>query len=138
MSLSCDCDYEYEFSPGEWDYEYKDNLYLIPLTTTRRKRCCSCNKLIDIGSICNKYPRSRYPYSDIEARITTGRNLEDCFNDEATTPIACHYHCKRCAEIWLNLTEIGYECLFPNENMEESLKEYHELSGFKANQEKGD
>ena len=34
---------------------------------------------------------------------------------------------KRCAEIWLNLTDIGYECLFPNENMENSLSEYHEI-----------
>lgn len=134
MGLFCSCDFDYEFGAGEWYYDYDSQGYLIQLETSRRKRCCSCNALIDIGAICNKYPRLRYPYTEAEARIMCGCDLEDSFSDEARIPMAPHYHCERCAEIWLNLTDIGYECLSPSEDMEEALKEYHQLSGFKANQ----
>lgn len=131
MSLSCNCDYEYDGEPGQWHYYPCGDEYLIPLDTKKRKRCCSCNELIEIGSLCNKYPRYRYPYSDVEARITCGGDLDDSFNNEPEIPIADHYHCEKCAEIYLNLTDIGYECLLPCENMEDSLKEYHTLSGWK-------
>jgi len=137
MGLSCSCefDYEYEFEAGEWYYDYDSQGYLIPLETSRRKRCCSCNALIDVGATCNKYPRLRYPYTDAEARIKCGfDDLESSLSEEARIPMAPHYHCERCAEIWLNLTDIGYECISPSENMVELLKEYHKLSGFKANQ----
>ena len=133
MSLSCSCDFDYEFSAGEWAYIFDGNEYQIPLKTNRRKRCVSCGKLIDAGAICNVYTRYRYPFDDIEARIKCGcHDIEGAFNDEPTIKIAPHYHCERCGEIWMNLTAIGYECLSPNENMEEALKEYHELSGFRV------
>ena len=131
MSLSCSCDYDYEFEEGQWYYTYNYDQDFVPLDTSRRKRCCSCNELINIGSPCLKYSRSRYPYTEAESRIVTGVCLEDSLADEAPIPIADHYHCEKCAEIWLNLTDIGYECLSPNECMPDSLKEYHELSGFK-------
>jgi len=135
MSLSCSCDYDYEYEAGEWYYDYGytigEESYFVPLATNRRKRCCSCNELINIGSLCNIYPRARYPHNEIESRITNGCDLEGSLCDEATIPMANHYHCKGCAEIWLNLTDIGYECLWPNENMMESLKEYHQISGFR-------
>ena len=130
MSLSCSCDYDYEFAAGEWSYFFSCAELQAPLNTMRRKRCVSCGKLIDIGSLCNIYPRYRYPWDEIESLIKCGRALDDVFGDEPTIKIAPHYHCERCGEIWMNLTDIGYECLSPSENMEESLKEYHELSGF--------
>jgi len=135
MSLSCSCDYDYEYDAGEWYYaEYTADFTL--LDTHRRKRCCSCGELIDIGSLCIKFPRSRYPHNDVESRIMTGRCLEDSLCDEAPINIAAHYQCERCAEIFLNLTDIGYECLSPSEDMRESLKEYHELSGFNPSPKK--
>ena len=131
MSLSCSCDYEYDFEPGQWTYWFELNSFdFEPLDTTRRKRCCSCNKLIDIGSLCIKYGRSRYPYNEVESRIV-GTDWE-CF-EEPPIPIADHYHCEGCGEIYLNLVDIGYECLMPNEDMEDTLKEYQALIGFKRN-----
>lgn len=129
MGLSCSCDYEAEF--GDWGYSFEFTTDFIPLTTPKRKRCCSCNKLISLGDLCVKYLRHRYPYSEIEARIVGAD--PDC-NEEPPIRIADHYHCEQCAEIWLNLTDIGYECLSPNEDMAQSLKEYHEISGFKLTQ----
>lgn len=136
MGLSCSCDYEYEFEPGEWTYWYEDTSGFIHLETSRRKRCCSCNDLIDIGSLCVKYPRLRYPYNEIEARIQTGGDLDDSLSEEPQIPIACHYHCEKCGEIYMNLTDIGYNCLAPCEDMNETLKEYHEITGFKINNDK--
>jgi len=131
MSLSCACDYDYDFESGDWMYWTENMSEFMPLDTTRRKRCRSCGKLINIGATCIKYPRYRYPHNDVESRITMGCDLDDSLQDEPCIQIAAHYHCEKCAEIFLNLTDIGYNCLSPNEDMRESLKEYHKLSGFK-------
>jgi len=132
MSLSCSCDYDYDydFEAGDWMYYYEDSDELIPLDTTRRKRCCSCGELINIGATCSKYPRRRYPHNDIESRINFSGDVEDALCDEPCISMAAHYQCEKCAEIFMNLMDIGYNCLSPNEDMRESLKEYHELSGF--------
>ena len=130
MTLSCSCEYDWEPEIGDWIYRFENIVDFEPLQTSKRKRCCSCNELINIGDLCLKYSRSRYPYNEVESRITTGVCLEDSLADEAPIVIADHYHCERCAEIWLNLTDIGYECLAPNDNMAKALKEYHEISGF--------
>jgi len=134
MGLSCSCDFDYDFQPGDWTYWFDQcSLDFEKLETLKRQRCCSCGELISINSLCVKYSRYRYPYNKIEARI---HNIDwDCF-EEPPIKIAYHYHCEKCAEIWLNLTYIGYECLSPNENMKESLKEYQELIGFKEKEEK--
>lgn len=135
MSLSCSCDYDYdyEFEPGQWMYDWLNpkTINFEPLNTSKRKRCCSCNSLINIGDLCVKYTRGRCPYTEIEARI---HKIDWESLGESTIPIASHFHCEKCGEVWLNLTAIGYECLMPNENMQEALKEYHELSGFKKEQ----
>lgn len=134
MSLSCSCDYDYQFYPGEWSYFFSNNEDFILLDTVRAKRCCSCGKLVKVGELCIKYKRYRYPYTEVESRIVCGgRDLEDAFNDEPSIRISDHIHCEWCGEMYLNLTAIGYECLAPCEDMRTSLKEYHELSGFKAN-----
>jgi len=131
MSLSCSCDYDYDYEPGDWMYWFENSSDFIPLDTTRRKRCCSCNELIDIGALCIKYPRRRYPHDEIESNIKMGTDLESAFCDEPCISISDYYHCEKCGEIFLNLTDIGYECLLPEEDMRESLKEYHELTGFR-------
>ena len=131
MPLSCSCDYDGDYGPGDWLYDIEADRYFIEAKFFRRKRCCSCGKLIDLFSLCNEYTRYRYPVDEIEAKIKVGCELDNVFDDEPTIKIASHYHCEKCAEIWLNLTEIGYECLMPYENMEGALKEYHIISGFK-------
>ncbi len=128
MPLSCDCDFNFDYDYGDWAYWYKDTPDFEPLKTSRRKRCCSCKELIGIGDLCTRYPRYRYPYSETEARII---NADPDLDEEPPIKIADHYHCEECGEIWLNLTDIGYDCLSPSENMKDSLKEYHEMSGFK-------
>lgn len=128
MGLSCSCDWEPE--PGAVCYCYDNALYdFEPLKTSRRKRCCSCKKLINIEELCFIHPRYRYPHNDVEARIV---GADPDLNEEPTIPMANHYQCEKCAEIWLNLTDLGYECLCPGENMEKSLKEYHEITGFES------
>lgn len=129
MSLSCGC-VEWEPEPGEWAYWWDRIPDFEPLQTSKRKRCCSCKQLINIGTPCVRHPRYRYPYNEVEARIT---GCEWNYFEEPPIRIADHYQCERCGEIWLNLETLGFECLQPNENMEESLQEYWELTGFKPN-----
>jgi hypothetical protein len=131
MSLSCSCDWEAE--PGSICYDYDGSSQdFEPLKTSKRKRCCSCKKLIDIGSLCIIHPRYRYPHNEIEARIT---GCDWDLNEEPTIKISDHYQCEKCAEIWLNLTDLGYECLWPGEDMKKSLKEYHEITGFNKSEQ---
>jgi len=130
MGLSCSCDYEYEFEPGEWTYFFPAMVDFVPLDTKKAKRCCSCKRLIKVGDICSKYPRYRYPYTEVEAKIKCRRDLDDCFSDEPCIRIVDHCHCEWCGEIYLNLVDLGYECLLPNESMKDILAEYHDISGF--------
>jgi hypothetical protein len=125
---------KYDYDPGDWccDLNRPDEYDFEPLQTRRRVRCCSCNKLIDIGSLCIRHPRHRYPYDSIESQIKCGCDIEGVFCDPPSIRIADYFQCERCGEIWLNLQALGFECLSPNEDMEESLAEYHELTGFHA------
>ncbi len=127
MGLSCSCDWECDTEPGSWAYVYTWDVDFKRLNTSKRKRCCSCKKLINIGDPCIEYARCRQPYNEIEAKIW-GLPWESLENPEI--PIASHYHCEKCGEIYLNLGYIGYECLIPNENMPEMLREYQEMTGF--------
>lgn len=127
MPLSCGCDWDYDLDYGDWVYYWDCTQDFKPLSTTRAKRCVSCGNLIPVGALCILHPRLRYGYNEIEARIT-GSDPE---NGEPTIGMAPHYQCERYGEIWLNLQAAGYECLSPTENMEEALKEYHDISGFK-------
>ena len=115
--LSCSCP-EYEpDEPGEWWYFYPDDL--TKFEGKRRKRCKSCHALIDLGSDCLEFKRERNPWTELE---------EDICGQEI--PIASYFFCERCAEIYLNLTAVGY-CFGPTENMEHALEEYWDLTGFK-------
>ena len=132
-TLSCSCDWDNDQDPGNWHYclYYLDSYKFRPLETNRRVRCCSCRALIDIGALCVRHRRHRYPWDEIESRIKCRCDLEDVFCDPPTISIANHYQCERCGEIWLNLQSLGFECLSPNENMADALAEYHDLAGWK-------
>lgn len=126
MPLSCSCDYDYDLEPGMWMY-YPDGKTphdFMNFSSSRRKRCCSCGRLIDIGAVCVRHPRYRYPHTEVEARIN-GADWDLC--EEPTIRMADHIQCERCGEIYFNLFELGFECLMPNEDMEKALEEYKEL-----------
>ncbi len=114
MSLSCSCDYEPD-SPEEI-------VYLMPydfsvLETSRRKRCTSCNELIDIGADCAVIPRFRGALDDIEARI---------YGDDHTVPLAPHYMCEECAGLAFALAELGF-CASLYENQRRLVAEYNAM-----------
>lgn len=122
MPLSCSCDYDFHYEPdyGSWEVDWQStDLDFVKLATKKRKRCVSCGCLIDIGSLVIKYKCLRYPHNEVEEKIT-GCILDD----EPHLPKAPIYHCEKCGEIYLNLTEVGFECLYPTENMPDMLKEF--------------
>lgn len=132
MSLSCSCDWDHDYDPGDWLYDHDptDKYDFEPLQTRRRVRCCSCKELIDIGALCLRHRRHRYPYDEIESQIKIGWCLETVMCDEPTIRMSDHYQCERCGEIWLNLQALGYECLSPGEDMADALADYHDLTGW--------
>ncbi|MEJ2043670.1 MAG: hypothetical protein P8X74_03765 [Reinekea sp.] len=123
MPLSCSCDYDYEFEEGDWYYDICDPDF-EPLNFKRSKRCCSCGELIKPGGLSLAHIRVRYPYDELESRKKLSLDLDDAMEHEASIRIADHHQCEKCGEIWLNLQEVGFECLSPAENMQEMLKEY--------------
>ena len=127
MPLSCSCDWDWEPDPGGWCFDpfWLEKIDFEPLEGKKRRRCASCGKLINIGSPCIKHSRSRYPYTDAEARISAGySDLEDAMCDEPSIKMADLVQCEKCGEIWLNLQSVGFECLTPTEDMQEALKDY--------------
>ena len=111
MSLSCSC-----YTDGDWWYFGPDDFSI--LKTSRRKRCCSCKELINIGACCTEFQRGREPLSYVEERI---------WGDEVQ--IADWYMCGKCSEIYFNLLELNY-CLYLGDSMQENLEEYWALTGF--------
>ncbi len=114
--LSCSC--------GEWEGEgwyYINPSDFTKLSTTRRKRCCSCQELININADCLEFDRYRAPKDEIEIKI---------FGEDEEIEIATWYMCEGCGEIFLNLEDLGY-CLSIETPMQEYLAEYQEMTGFK-------
>ena len=114
MTLSCDCDIEYYPDPGDTTWYYP-NTYST-LNTTRRKRCVSCKSLIDKGSVVAEIVRVKIPGHDIEIAI---------YGDEGEIPLASHYLCEECADIYFSITELGY--CFSDWDMHKALKEYQQI-----------
>jgi len=110
--LSCSCP---DYNEGEY---YTFNLDFSTLKTNRRKRCCSCKELINIGTVCVNFRRFRDPCTDLEERI---------HGDEVE--LATWYMCEKCGEIFFNLEDLKY-CLDIGQNMNDYLQEYWELTEF--------
>jgi len=109
--LSCGC-----FDDGEWYYIPPEDFTV--LNTTRRKRCCSCGKLIDWETPCLQFTRIRDPCNDIEERI---------WGDEVQ--MADWYMCEWCGEMFLNLEALGY-CHQLGGRIDDDLHDYWDLTGF--------
>ena len=116
MSLSCSCD---EWDGDGWAYNVPYDFSIF--SKKKRKRCCSCKELIDIGSDCLEFERSRYAKTEIEYRI---------YGDDNEIGLAPWWMCEKCGEIFLNLESLGY-CLDIAEPMSQALNEYREMTGFK-------
>lgn len=116
MTLSCSC------PTDGCDWYYWPPKDFINFPHKRRKRCISCTKLIDNNAPCAEFDRWRSSYTYIEERI---------YGDEV--PLAPVYACQECAEIFFNLTDIGY-CINLGYNLHEVLEEYWELTGFSPTQ----
>ena len=117
MGLSCECGVD----EGEWEwwYEISNDADFEPLDTKKRKRCASCNTLIDVKSDCLRFEKFRYPKDEIEERL---------YGNEIR--LADQYLCRACGEIYLNLDAAGY-CYQLGEDLREQLKEYWEITGFR-------
>jgi hypothetical protein len=118
VMLSCTCYDGY----GDWWYLPPNDFTVFH--GKRRKRCCSCGKLIEIGSQCAALDRYRFSKSYVE---------ENIYGDEV--PLAYWYLCEPCAEIFFNLNEVGY-CYYAGDDLREYLREYWERTGFKAKEDK--
>lgn len=115
--LSCDCSGIYEAEPGDWYWLQPKDFSIF--NRKNRKKCKSCSGKIEIGAHCLEFERFRVSKTDIEIRIRGGEYQ-----------IATYYLCEKCGEIFLNLSAAGF-CLQFEENMNDVLREYHKLTGFK-------
>lgn len=121
MPLTCSCDYDYEPEPGQREIDYNAEYDFNPLQTSRAKRCISCKKLIFVGSECLEFPINRHPHTETEAK---SHGVDWGGFEEPVIKMAPVYQCEKCGEIWLNLQNVGFECLSPWENMPQTLKDY--------------
>jgi hypothetical protein len=88
----------------------------------KRKRCCSCKELIDIGALSLKFACHRPPKNEIEDRI---------YGEDGEIPLADKFLCEPCGDQFMNLEALGF-CIDITENMIDLLKEYVENYGRKA------
>ncbi len=109
MSLSCYCHPD----DHEWWYESDENF--SQLQTKQRRRCASCDDLINIGGDVLRIRSWRLPKTDIEERI---------HGEEV--PLADKFMCEECAGIFMSLTDLGY-CISLGGDIHDDLAEYHDL-----------
>lgn len=112
MTLSCSCD----FDPGDYTWFWLDHSNFKPFDRKRRKRCCSCHELIQIGEDSIEFYRYRECRSDIDERI---------YGD--MVPLANAFMCEECSGLYLALDELGYGCLDISVPMKDYIVEYNEM-----------
>ena len=109
MSLSCGCDW------GDYDSYYEDPpTDFVTLNTKRRRRCCSCRELIDLGADVLRFDMYREPRSSIEDNI---------YGDQVS--LAPLWMCEECGGLYLALSELGF-CIAIGGSMRELVNEYNE------------
>jgi len=113
MSLSCSCD----FDPSDYETWWEGHSKFKPLESKRRKRCCSCEELIEITSEVIEFYNYRRPKDDIEERI---------HGDEGVA-LASSFMCEDCGGLYLALDELGYGCLDISGSMRDYVAEYNQM-----------
>ena len=116
MPLTCYCDWEP--APGEWWFHPPSDY--STLETNQAKRCSSCGRLIGRGETVARFERVKAPFSDVECRI---------WGEDGEIPLAPHFHCEECADIYFSLQDLGFDCVGPDEGMRELAREYAEEYG---------
>lgn len=111
MGLSCSCDTDWD---GEGWYYIEPSDY-SELTTSKRKRCCSCSKLIDISSIVAVFQRYRGPKTLVE---------ENIYGEDGEISIASWYMCEECADMYYSLADLGFCIYLGDQSMRELTTEY--------------
>lgn len=111
MTLSCSCD-------PVWDYWYSPSDDFVSMVVGRRKRCCSCHRLINPCDLCIRLDRYRAALSDVEEKILGYEVV-----------LAPWYLCETCGEIYLNLEDAGY-CYYAGDDLREALADYWDTTGF--------
>ena len=113
MPLSCECETELEDG-----YTYYDppSDYSV-LGTSKRQRCWSCRKLIDLNTVVLKFERFKIAEYDVELSI---------YGEGGEVPRASKYLCEECADIYFSLEELKF-CVYAGENQKHLLKEYVEI-----------
>ncbi len=118
MPLTCSCPYDDDY---DWYYFTPDDYTSPP--PGRRKRCSSCGALIDHHEQVAKFDITRPPRTEIEERICGS------WDDTEAVKMAPKWLCERCSDLYFSLYELGFECISPDENMVELVKEYAETWG---------
>ena len=108
MPLTCYCD-----GDADWYFEAAEDF--APLQASRRKRCASCESLIDLEADSLAFRCWRSPKTDIE---------ENIYGEEV--PMATKYHCETCGGLFMALTERDY-CIDPTESMRALAREQGQI-----------
>lgn len=116
MPLTCSCEFFGEYA---WYFDAPSDY--STLDTPRRKRCRSCKTLIDLGATVTKFPRARYPLTEVEERIYG--------DDWWAVTLAPYYLCEECSDIYWSLIELGFTCVSPEDNMRSLAADYAENYG---------
>jgi hypothetical protein len=110
MPLSCSCNYD---DPEYWIWppdDYSD------MPARKRRTRCSCGAILNEGDLVAAFRRTRGPWSDVEWDIYG--------DDPEAIKLAPRYLCERCADLYFSLFELGFECIDPEENMRELVRDY--------------
>ncbi len=88
------------------------------LDTVRRRRCCSCQEMINIGDECVEFKRYRDARNDTEERF-----------HGSEVHLAPWFMCESCGEMYLNLAWYGH-CIPLPDDMRQLMREHRILTGF--------
>jgi len=102
--------------PGPFYHDIEVDYTTAPVLR-KRKRCASCDTLINPGAVCTSHPRWTFPRSDVEERIVGGDDIE--------IPLAPTWLCEKCSDLYFSFIEKGFAVL-PCEDMNDNLVHYHD------------
>ena len=111
MSLSCSCDFDVDNC--DWWWEEHSKVLAMPVLA-RRKRCCSCKELINVGEDVFKFYRYRKPNSEVEERIHGD-----------SVAIAPQWTCETCSGLITSIEDLGM-CYTFDESLKHQIAEYRQ------------